>query len=207
MKALFRLAIGFMIPGIIIAFVPKTTIKPYKLSPEQLLTHVKSGTQYISPDEIADKIIKKDPSYQLIDVRSPKDFVKFSLPGSINIPLQQILFDKHVEIFEQEAKINVLYSNGNSEAIEAWMLLQQMGKQNVYVLEGGLNYWAETIMNPHAPKQNAPNDEIAKYNFRKAANMALGGGSLAASDQSSVSKPEPVKAVGVKKKKGASGGC
>lgn len=208
MKALIRLAVGLVIPGIIIAFVPKSTVRPNKLSPEQLLTQIKSGSQYISPEEMADNIIKKDPSYQLIDVRSSKDYTKFNLPGSINIPLPQIISEKFSDVLDDETKTNVLYSNGNSEAIEAWMLLCQMGKQNVVVLQGGLNYWAETIMNPQTPKQNASNDEIAKYNFSKAANMALGGGNLEASDQSTNSaKPSPVKKGGGKKKKGASGGC
>jgi hypothetical protein len=53
--------------------------------------------------------------------------------------------------------------------------LSQLGYSNNYVLQGGLNYWAETILNPEAPPSSSPNEEILKYNLRKGAGMALGG--------------------------------
>ena len=67
----------------------------------------------MSPDEVADKIIKKDPSIQLIDVRNPNEFNKFSLPGAINIPLQDIIAEKWTEILDQGSKMNIFYSNGS----------------------------------------------------------------------------------------------
>lgn len=207
MNALKKLALGLIVPAVIIAFVPDVATKGKKITPESLLLQIKSGSHYISPEEIADKIVKKDPSFLLVDVRSPKDFVQFNLPGSLNIPLQQILFKKHSDVFDQDSRIVVLYSYGNTDAVQAWMLLQQEGKQNIYVLQGGLNYWAETIMNPKEPGAGSPDDEVARYNFRKAAGMALGGATIVAGSNSAKSKSAGVKNFAPKKKKGASGGC
>jgi hypothetical protein len=85
-----------------------------------------------------------------------------------------------------------------------------LGYQNNYVLQGGLNYWVETILNPVKPGNTASNDEIARFDFRKAASHALGGGgdlsTISTAAPASGSTPKPG-VVPVKKKKKASGGC
>jgi len=209
MKPLHYLTLVLLIFAVIIAFVPQNTTRPYKLTAEQLLAEIRTGTQFVSPDEVADKIIKQDPSIQLIDVRNPREFDMFSLPGAINVPLQDILSEKYTDVLNQGTRMNILYSNGSTEANEAWLLTRQIGYQNNYVLQGGLNYWMETIMNPSPPGNVVSNDEIARYDFRKAASMKLGGGEAAAAALTPAAGSSAPKAgvVPVKKKKKASGGC
>jgi hypothetical protein len=102
----------------------------------------------------------------------------------------------------------VFYSNSSNEANEAWMITRQLGYNNNYVLQGGLNYWAEIIMNPLKPDEGSPNEEIARYNFRQGASQALGGGSEEAGVSTvSRSKLEVPVIQKAKKKKGAAGGC
>ena len=209
MKPLHYLTLVLLILALVIALVPQNTTRPYKLTAEQLLAEIRTGTQFVSPDEVADKIIQKDPSVQLIDVRNPREFDMFSLPGAINIPLQDILSVNNYDVLNQGTRMNIFYSNGSTEANEAWLLTRQLGYQNNYVLQGGLNYWMETILNPVKPGSVISNDEIAKYDFRKAASMALGGGegsSIAPASASPAATPKPG-VVPVKKKKKASGGC
>lgn len=194
--------------GLIIAAVPENTTKPYKLTSGQMLEEVKSGTQFVQPDQVADMLINKDPYLQLIDVRSPEEFDQFHLPGAINVPLDNILSDQWIDILDQDIKMNVLYSNGTTHSNEAWMLVRQLGYSNNYVLEGGLNYWVETIMNPASPASTSPGDEFARYDFRKGAGMALGAGAVAPSQQEGTSAAsKPTIATKIKKKKVASGGC
>lgn len=206
MKARLILAAIIIPLGLIIAAVPENTTKPYKLTAEELLQEVQEGIQFITPDEVAHMIISKDPSLQIIDVRNADEFDKFSLPNAINIPLSDILNPDNEDYIDQDVKLNVFYSNGTTDANQAWMITRQLGFENNYVLQGGLNYWAESIMNPEAPSESSPNEEIAKYNFRKGAGAALGGGSLATAQTTPVksSKP-PVKKK--KKKKSVQGGC
>jgi rhodanese-related sulfurtransferase len=209
MKPLHYLTLILLILALVIALVPQNTTRPYKLTAAQLLAEIRTGTQFISPDEVADKIIQKDPSIQLIDVRNPREFDMFSLPGAINVPLQDILSEGNTDILNQGTRMNIFYSNGSTEANEAWLLTRQLGYQNNYVLQGGLNFWLETILNPTKPGSVISNDEIARYDFRKAASMALGGGSVSAiapASAGSASAPKPG-VVPVKKKKKASGGC
>jgi len=178
MKPLYLLALVLVTLGLIIAAVPQNTTHPYKLSADQLLEEVTSKAQFIAPDEIADLIIKKDPELQLIDVRTPDEFDKFSLPGAVNIPLTNLLAPEFKDVLDQSFKMNVFYSNGTLESSEAWLITRQLGYKNNYILQGGLNYWAETILNPSQPPSTSPDDESAKYDFRKGASMVLGGKAL-----------------------------
>jgi len=198
----------FIIPmGLIIAAVPQNKTKPYKLTAEELLAEVNTRTQYLTPDAVADMILKKDPSLRLIDVRSQDEFEKFSLPGSINIPATDLLSEQYADILNQDVKMNVFYSNGTLVANEAWMVTRQLGYINNYVLEGGLNYWFDAFMNTQKPASTSPDEEFAKYDFRKSAGLALGGGGVVTATQETAtasSKPA-IKPSGKKKK--AAGGC
>ncbi len=201
-----KLAMALIPLGIIIAAVPANTTKQYKLTAVQLLEEIKDGTQFFTPDVVADMVIQKDPSLQLIDVRSKDEFEKYHLLGAINIPLTDILSPDNEDILNQDVKMNVFYSNGSTKANEAWMVLRQLGYENIYVLQGGLNYWAETIMNPTKPASTSPDDELAKYDFRKGASSALGGGTLETTNNNTTSAPKPVIKKRPKKKRVA-GGC
>jgi rhodanese-related sulfurtransferase len=199
---------AFVIPlGLIIAAVPQNTTKPYKLTAEQLLAEANNRSQYIAPDMVADMIVKKDPTLQLIDVRGLDEFEKYNLPGSINIPLIDLLSDKYTDVLNQDVKMNVFYSNGTITANEAWMITRQLGYKNNYVLEGGLNYWFDVILNPLKPVATSPDEEFAKYDFRKAASGALGGGgTIEVQKADAPSAPKPA-IKGLPKKKKAAGGC
>lgn len=173
------IAASFLIPmALIIAAVPQNKTKPYKLTANELLEKAIGYEQFVHPDQVAEMLIEKDPILRLIDVRTPDEFDKFSLPGAVNIPLSDLLSSEYTDILDQDLKMNIFYSNGSLKANEAWMITRQLGYKNNYVLQGGMNYWAETIMNPTKPSSTSPDEEIAKYNFRKGASMALGGAEL-----------------------------
>src|SRR5690606_33669114 len=106
MKARLILASTLIPLGLIIAAVPENTTKPYKLTADELLEEVKSGTQFIGPDQVADMVISKDPSLQLIDVRSAAEYEKFNLPNSINIPLVDILNPEWEDYINQDVNLN-----------------------------------------------------------------------------------------------------
>src|SRR5512133_2927303 len=202
MKPLFWLAI-FVIPlGMIIAAVPQNTTHPYKLSAAELLNEANTRTQFIAPETVADMIVKKDPTLQLIDVRSKDAFEKFSLPGAISIPITDLLSETNLVQFDQDVKMNIFYANSTVMANEAWMILRQLGYSNVYVLEGGLNYWFEAILNPGKPSTMSADEEFAKYDFRKGAGQALGGGTVSAlpAESAAPSSKPAIQAVPKKKK-------
>lgn len=206
MNMRLKLAAALIPLGIIIAAVPENTTKPFRLTASQLLNEVKEGAQFFTTDQVADLIIKKDPSLRLVDLRTKDEYDKYHLPGAINVPISEILSDEYVDILNQGVYMNVFYSNGVTKANEAWMITRQLGYVNNYVMQGGLNYWAETILSPTKPAVTSPDDEFAKYDFRKAASGALGGGSLETKVSDAPAAPVPAIKPRTKKKRVA-GGC
>jgi sulfur-carrier protein adenylyltransferase/sulfurtransferase len=208
MKPRILLAAAIIPLGLIIAAVPQNTTKPYKLTAVELLAEANTRTQFVTPEIVADMLVKKDPSLRLIDVRSQDEFEKFSLPGAVNIPVTDLLSDQYAEILDQDTKMNVFYSNGTITANEAWMITRQLGYKNNYVMEGGLNYWFGTILNPQVPASTSPDEEFARYDFRKSASQALGGGAVPIQAGEASSTPANKPALkGSPKKKKAAGGC
>jgi len=201
--------------GIFIGLALLLVILPEKhtskqLKPEQLLLQINNNDRYISTDEVARKIIAGDDYIQLIDVRSPEEYTEFHLKGAINIPIDSI-FNKDEkgnyvfeDVLNQDIKTNIFYSNGTVYANQVWILLKRLNYKNNYVMKGGLNRWIETIIRPPRPSVTATVNEVALYNFRKAASMYFGGGTIAAPADDNA--PAPI----IKKKSGKQeeeGGC
>ncbi|MEN8120874.1 MAG: rhodanese-like domain-containing protein [Bacteroidota bacterium] len=200
-----------IILGIILLFLPFKKNRN-QLSPENLLLSITNNDRFYTTDEVAKLIILGDPSIQLIDVRTPEEFAKFSLQGAINIPLANILDKDEAGDMEwegylnQDVKTNIFYSNGSVYANQSWMLVKRLNFPNNYVMKGGLNKWVETIMRPKRPLTSAENDEWIRYEFRKGASIYFGGGSTLSSDNTAGSKKKaPIKKK--KKKAGVDGGC
>ncbi len=73
--------VALIVLGLIMAAVPNSKTLNYRMSPDEMLSDLNGRSQYIGPDEIADMLIQKDPSLQLIDLRSAEEYQKFHLPG------------------------------------------------------------------------------------------------------------------------------
>lgn len=198
---------GMLLLGVVIAMVPENTTKPYKLTAEEMLVEVQGAAEMVTADEVAHWLISKDPSLQLIDVRTPDEYQKYHLEGAVNIPLSAILDDEYRDYVDQGVKMNVLYSNGTLGSHQAWMIMRQLGFANNYVMQGGLNYWFDTIMNPEKPATTSPDEEFAKYDFRKAASGVFGGGGAPTLTTPAKTKADKPKITRKKKKKAPEGGC
>lgn len=175
------------------------------LTPCELVDMTLKADKFISSDELAKRIMNNDPSVILIDLRSKKDFEKYSLPGAVNIPIENLLDEQFIDVLNQKNYTNVLFSNSSDLAAKAWMICTRMGYKNNYILQGGLNEWAETILRPTAPKQTAVSSEFEKYNFRKAASAFFVGSNIV-DENKEVTKVAPTPG-GTKKKESAGGGC
>jgi rhodanese-related sulfurtransferase len=202
MSIRFILSVVFVFLGFVAAILPQKRYSSSELDAQQLLNELQLETFVISPDEMAEAIINNDPSYQLIDLRSPEEVKKFSLPGALNIPFDSLLHEKWAPYIDQVARKNVFYSNGTMLASQAWVLTRQKGYRNNYILEGGLNYWFDTIIKPREPKSTDDEQAIAIYHRRLGAKQYFTGQGGEASTVTKARKPIPRK-----KKKMVQGGC
>lgn len=182
------------------------------IKPEELLSKAISPERYISTDILADRLVNQDPSFILIDVRDEVEYIKYSLPNALNIPLKKLLDEDSVPYLNQSQYNVILFSNDNLYADQAWIICNRLGYKNLKVLKGGLNNWYKTIINPPKPTEGMTTTDFELYNTRKAASMFFG---VAYPEQVKIDKPvvvkkaAPIKVITVekKKKKPAEGGC
>ena len=140
--SIILIALGFI--GVIMSFNGKNTSS---LSPEEILTNLKSGQSEISADELAAMLAESDENIQIVDVRNPEDYSSASLPGSVNIPLESLFEPQNLVVFETTEDINkILYSENDDLAIQAWILTAQKGFKNMFILRGGLVAWDSIVM-------------------------------------------------------------
>ena len=194
-----------LVAALWLAIAGKTPFYDKEICPYKLTRAAVKHDRKISTDQLAKRLMMNDPSIQLIDVRSPEEFAKFSLDGAINIPLDSLLNPEFKDVINQDVMTNVFYSNGSKKAAEAWLITRRVGYHNNIFLDGGLNRWVETILRPKAPAESAKEEAFRLYTFRKGASIHFGGGSGDVNAGSGSAKPAVT--IKRKKKEAAGGGC
>ena len=198
----FFLTILMLVLALGALFLNKTH-KPKEIEPQQLLREIIQPTRYVTTDQVARMIIQKDPSLELIDVRSNDEFNKFSLPNSVNVPLDSLLTGSNLSNFGIPGTKVVFISNDDINADQAWELTKRLGYKSTYVMTGGLNRWMETIIQPAEPSEDEPLTAFETYQFRKGAQLYFTG----AKPEAGVTSDTKVQVVRRKKTVSASGGC
>ncbi len=143
-----RIKITVLLVGlaILLAFMPNPSSKTFKLKPDELLSKSASDEIYFTVDEVARFVNTEDSTVQLIDVRSANEFEKCNIPGSVNIPFDDLLNPVWSGYFSQKNIRTVFYGNSDQLANAAWTIATGIGSENCYVLKDGLNEWFKTVM-------------------------------------------------------------
>lgn len=80
-----------------------------------------------------------DPATSILDVRSGGEFESVHIPGSFNVPLDQLA--EHVDRVATLDHPVVLVCLSGGRATQAQAKLNAAGKRNLRVLEGGIGAW------------------------------------------------------------------
>jgi len=89
----------------------------------------------INPYELYKRIKEGDKNLLLVDVRTEPEFVISSIPGSINIPLDELV--EKVDMIDKNKEI-VLICGLGKRAYQAYTKLRSFGFTNLKILDGGL---------------------------------------------------------------------
>ena len=172
--------------------------------PETLLLEIIQPTRYVSTDQVAKMIIQKDPSLEIVDVRTPAEFTKFTLPNAINLPPDSLLTPSASDYLGIPGIKVVFISNDGILADQEWVLAKRLGYSDIYVMKGGLNRWMETIIQPKEPGEEDPYTAFEQYEFRKGAQLYFTGAKV---EKTTSSKKVKVVVRRKRKVQAASGGC
>jgi len=139
--------------------------KKYVLTPQETLQEYINKTDIYDAEKIANIMLCDKSIFQLIDLRTPHQFAVSHLKGAINIPLKDIFDKEYYNIINQDKKINVLYSDNASNAVDAYIMLKQLNFKNIKVALGGFEYVNNYIVQSYGIKTGVYDDEKPKYDF------------------------------------------
>lgn len=164
----------------------------FKLSPDETLSAILSGESLISPDDVI-QLIKNQPSkFQLIDLRPQSEFVRGSIEGAINIPTQYLFEPGKLKLIKDQSYTTILFGNDQLEANGPWLLLRQLGYENLKVMQSGYNYFQSTDENYLA--------EQALYDYPEIFNLSVSESELALKENPKPKRITPQKVITLEKK-------
>jgi rhodanese-related sulfurtransferase len=136
-------ALALVIGAVAVMFIgsPDTADKWARVSPEKELLIAAREVQ-IHPGELLASIGDNRMKVRMLDVRSESDFNLFHIDGAQRLDLADLLpLTQELLATYTENTVYVVMSNDETRATEAWKVLVAESVPNVYILEGGINYW------------------------------------------------------------------
>jgi len=107
---------------------------------EAMFFGMKKHYQNISPQEAQKQL--QDKSAILVDVRMPEEHAQRHIPGSILIPLGNLVNEVKHKIPDQDTPI-IVYCQSGARSARAADALTKLGYKQVFNL-GGINAWPYT---------------------------------------------------------------
>jgi sulfur-carrier protein adenylyltransferase/sulfurtransferase len=135
--------------GLIMALLPMTSNRSFTGKPQNLLSDVLGDKDYFTVDQVARFVVSEDSTVQLIDLRSSGEYMAVNIPGSLNVPYDELINREAGGFLNDENIRTIFYSNGDLVSNYAMVIAKGLNHNNVYVMKGGLNEWFNTVMNSH----------------------------------------------------------
>lgn len=155
--------------SLVLALLPLTANRSFTAKPAGLLSEVLDDEASFTADQVAGFIVREDPSFQLIDLRSTEEFRKQALPGAVNVPYGEFM-RSDPDIWLSNEKIRtVFYSTGDLEADYALVYARGHGYENSYVMAGGITEWIRTVIDTKFAGERITARENAIFETRKRA--------------------------------------
>lgn len=126
---------------------PTTEDKWAMIAPEKE-TLLEERAYQIHPGELLSLMHNNKIKVYMLDVRDEADYNLFHIVDAYNTPLETLPALIPNFLLEPNNTVFVVMSNHEDLATEAWKVLVAESVPNVYILEGGLNYWLDTFTLP-----------------------------------------------------------
>jgi len=142
-----KFSAGLLCMGLIVALLPISAGRSLSVRPQKLMVELLDEKTYFSVDQVAKFLVTEDSTVQFFDLRSPGEFSAINIPGSINIPYNELLNNDPGRFLSDENIKKIFYSNGDFDSNYAFAIASGLNYKNIFVMKGGMNEWFKTIMN------------------------------------------------------------
>ena len=183
--------------GVVFIFLPdRKTHLMNKVSDASYLKAHPTATMEV--DELAFRIVDHEPNIRIIDVRTPESFAKLSLPGANNIQLRDLFGKEWIPVFSTRHVKKVIIADNEMQERSAYLLLQELGYENLAILQGGFDTFNKIILTPSTIVATGTRYDAEVVQFRVHARTDI----LKMIDDNKNKKPKEAK-----KEKKIQGGC
>jgi rhodanese-related sulfurtransferase len=93
-----------------------------------------------------DKKLKETPGAQLIDVRTPEEYMDGHIAKAVNLNFYDDLFAQNLERLDKSSPVFV-YCKSGGRSSNAMNLMKEKGFSEVYNLQGGITAWGKASKN------------------------------------------------------------
>jgi len=139
--------VGVFALGILFIVLPdrKTRLISEVSDPKYVASH---PVTMMDVDELAFRIVDHEPNIRIIDLRPTEAFMTHSLPGAENVALRDLFGKEWLPILSRRHVKKVLVGNDEAQERTAYLLLRELGYENLAVLQGGFEAFDKTILSP-----------------------------------------------------------
>lgn len=166
------LGVGLLIALSAFAFTDRKTELLQRAQNEQWVRSV--PVQVMSVDEFAFRLMDEDDDrIQVIDFRPAEQVQQESLPKSFHFTVDNLFEQEPSRLLRMKGKINVFVADDEQTERRMAAIAHALGFRRIYILEGGLDYFRQQILQfePPGPPQNMY--EEFTYRFRARAKETL----------------------------------
>lgn len=136
---------GVLALGITLLFLPDYKERIFNEVSD--LNYLRShSVKEVTMDELAFRIIDRDPKLTIIDLRSPKEFSTMALPGSINIEPKQIFQKEFSSVLGNRHKKKVFVGNDEIQSRTAVLIAKSLGYENISILCNGFSNLTQSVI-------------------------------------------------------------
>lgn len=146
--------------------------------------------RFMDADELAFRVLDRDPRLLVVDVRPEDQYKRMPLPGSVNVPVEDLFGRQWAPTLGRRNAVRVFVDEDGGAAVRGALLAERLGYDDVRVLRGGLAGLRRTVLEsaPAAAVRTAA--EIDAERFHAEARAELPKRIAEARGQSS--RPKPV---------------
>ena len=133
--------------GVLFIFMPdrKTSLIEKVTDSTYVVSH---PTAAMDVDELAFRIVDNEPNVRIIDVRSSAEYGKLALPGLNSIQISDFFSKDAGALLSQRQIKKVIVGDNETQERTVYLLLQELGYENLAMLRGGFDAFDKTILNP-----------------------------------------------------------
>lgn len=191
-------AVIFILAVIIGLLTYKKPKNSYAINTKTTLEKITGENYLVALNEL------NNPDYVLIDIRNQYDFEKGHIENAINVYAAEILSEDNIKVFDELKENNktaVLYGNNPQEPNAPFLILYQLGYENIKLLAIENSYLQNKLITKNSEIEKSEADVTAFINESiKKANTTPIVKVVAAT-------PKKVITLEKKKKAPAEGGC